>query len=250
LGRFAVGFQDTLATMVETRQIEDWVHSLKVGNETKNNYLKVLKAMFAFAQKRNYLDSNPALRIERLTVSTKQPSILTPREMKSLLAAVPDCLIPYVTIGAFAGLRTSELEALDWSQIDLPGRTIEATADRAKTHRRLVDISGSLYEWLLPFSKKNGPIRPVNCRKLLTAAWSQVFPGRSRKNDFRHSCASYHLAFHENIELTTLQLGHSKATLFRYYRKIVKRPQAKIWYSIKPPASENIVTLPLSKKKA
>ena len=42
-------------------------------------------------------------------------------------------MIAGVAIGLFAGLRRSELCALDWSEIDLQGRTIVVQGTKAKT---------------------------------------------------------------------------------------------------------------------
>ncbi|MDA7866528.1 hypothetical protein N9B57_01200 [Verrucomicrobia bacterium] len=247
LARVSAAFPESLANQLQPQQIEDWVHSLAVSATTKNNYLKILKAVFNFALKRNFVDSNPLARIERLSTPAVEPTIVTPQELDTLLAISPPRLLPYVAIGAFAGLRTSELDKLDWAKIFLSERYIEVTGETSKTHRRLVAIPENLAEWLLPYAKTHGPIRPANCRKLLAAAWAAVFPNRSRKNDLRHSCASYHLAMHNKIDATTTQLGHSKAVLFRHYRKLVTEKQAIAYFAIKPTTAKNIVSIPSAK---
>ena len=45
-------------------------------------------------------------------------------------------LAPVLVLGAFAGLRTAEIERLDWSEVNLGGKFIEMKAKKAKTRAR------------------------------------------------------------------------------------------------------------------
>jgi integrase len=57
-------------------------------------------------------------------------------------------LITFLTIGAFAGLRTAEIERLDWSKIDFKSNFITVDASIAKTNsRRLIPIQPNLKAW-------------------------------------------------------------------------------------------------------
>ena len=55
---------------------------------------------------------------------------------RTLLRAAPPELVPVLAIGAFGGLRTSELLRLEWSEIALERGFIEITAGKAKSSRR------------------------------------------------------------------------------------------------------------------
>jgi integrase len=70
------------------------------------------------------------------------PGILTLNETARLLEAASTGILPYLAIGAFAGLRRAELERLDWLDVhfdsDLfpaPGRLLEhfSPAGQART---------------------------------------------------------------------------------------------------------------------
>jgi hypothetical protein len=52
---------------------------------------------------------------------------------------------------------------------------------------------------------------------------------------------------HNKIDATTTQLGHSKAVLFRHYRKLVTEKQAIAYFAIKPTTAKNIVSIPSAK---
>ena len=118
-------------------------------------------------------------------------------------------MLAYVAIGLFAGLRRSELCALEWSEVDLQARTIEVKGVKAKTRqRRIVTISDTLAEWLAlaPRSPHPAPSRneDVCSERLKNLCSERLDKGGSliRKaivNDWphyalRHSFGSYHFA--------------------------------------------------------
>ena len=62
--------------------------------------------------------------------------------------------LPCLAVGMFAGLRSAEIERLEWKDIDLKQRHIVVSADNAKTaDRRIVPIAANLAEWLEKPSK-------------------------------------------------------------------------------------------------
>jgi len=68
-------------------------------------------------------------------------------------------MVPAVAIGLFAGIRRSELTALDWSEIDLAAGTIEVRGSKAKTRqRRIVHIGNALKQWLTPHARQTGGV--------------------------------------------------------------------------------------------
>ena len=147
-------------------------------------------------------------------------------------------MLPYVAIGLFAGIRTAEIERLDWKEIDLEAKTIEVTAEKSKARKRgIVDMSENLVAWIKPYAKKSGAVAPSSpdwhfgeVRKLTKIeAWP--------KNAMRHSAASYHLALHKNAALTANLLRHENTrTLFAHYRELVKPKDAELYWKIEPSA--------------
>ena len=66
-------------------------------------------------------------------------------------------------------------------------------------------------------------------------------------NVLRHSYGSYHLAKFEDINKTSLQLGHMKPdVLFNHYRDLVTREEADYFWNIFPVKTSNIIPLGLS----
>ncbi len=61
-------------------------------------------------------------------------------------AVVAPEFVPFLAIGAFAGLRTAEIHRLDWGHVDFGEGYIEVTARNAKVRgrRRLVPMTENL----------------------------------------------------------------------------------------------------------
>jgi integrase len=158
----------------------------------------------------------------------------------ALLEHSPPELLPYIVIGAFAGLRRAELERLDWREVDLESGLIEVTSAKAKSaRRRFVKIQPNLAQWLAPYAQKHGNVTPPNYRKLLertrTAAGVHDWPS----NALRHGYASYHLARFNDAAALALELGHTNSNLvFQHYRQLVKPKQAEGYWQLSPALSE------------
>src|SRR5439155_15445876 len=75
--------------------------------------------------------------------------IFTRAEMAMVLSTAEERMVPFLAIGAFAGLRSAEILRLDWSKVNLETGYITVDASVAKTNsRRLVPITPNLKLWL------------------------------------------------------------------------------------------------------
>lgn len=176
--------------------------------------------------------------------------IFTPKEMAALLSKADDDLIPFLAIGAFAGLRSAEIERLDWSHVDLVQGHIEITADNAKTaSRRLAPIPSNLKAWLAPIYQRKGRVFPIstaggNLTERLQALAAETGMNGWRKNALRHSFISYRVAAEQNVSQVALEAGNSPAIVFSNYRSVVKPSEAKTYFGISPaPTESNTVAL-------
>jgi integrase len=126
-----------------------------VAPTTRNNFRRLLNVAFNFARDRGYCASNPAAKTAKAKVIETPVGILTVDETTRLLNNASESLIPFIAIGAFAGLRRSELERLDWKEVDLESHLIKVAASKAKSaRRRFVKIKPNLLEWLKPRHQK------------------------------------------------------------------------------------------------
>jgi integrase len=226
-------------------EIDGWLRSLDVAATTRNNFRRVLIVAFNFAVQHGYCVTNPAEGSAKAKQVESAPGILKPGELARLLECSDAALLPFVAIGAFAGLRRAELERLDWSEVDLQGGYIEVTAKNAKSaRRRLVKIQANLAAWLQPHARHEGAVAPQNCRELMDSAREQAGIHEWPQNALRHSFASYHLAQFKDAAALALEMGHTDSTLvFNHYRELVKPKDAQRYWEIKPANAANVVAM-------
>ena len=237
LGAFSASHSKLLVAEIDTRLIDRWLASLRVGSQTRLNYRRVIHNFFTFACIRGYASRNPVSGASKSKVVAKPPEILSVAEARALMAACPNEILPAVAIGLFAGLRKAEIERLGWHNVDLARGFIEVSAANSKTaQRRLVTISPNLKAWLAPLRCDEGLICPPASiyRRLFGAALKTAGINGWPTNALRHSFASYHLAHYQDAAKTALQLGHTESvTLFRHYRELVTQEEAERFWLIK-----------------
>ncbi len=201
--------------------------------------------MFNHAVRRGYAISNPADKTAKAKVVGETPGILNVQQTAQLLEAASAEVLPYIAIGAFAGLRRAELERMDWSDVHFDSELIEVTAAKAKTaRRRFIKMKPNLREWLLPVRKHNGKIVPDGFRKRFDAAREAAAIGEWPDNALRHSFASYHLAHFTNAAALALEMGHTNSgMIFEHCRQLVTPKNAERYWKIMPATGGKIVNL-------
>ena len=247
LRKFAAQFQMPIAQVLG-QNMQGYIADYKASGSTKNNVRKRLKALFHFAQSRGYLPKGLTEADDLVRVKEKvQPiAIYSPTEMAKLLNHADEDLIPFLAVGAFAGLRTAEILRLDWSEVDLAGGLIEVKATKAKTaNRRLVPIAPNLKQWLAPLHQGSGKVIPFEQfswkLKRLTAQESVGF--KWKHNALRHSYISYRVAQVQNVAQVALEAGNSPQIIFSNYRELVKPADAVQWFNIQPEPPANVIAI-------
>ena len=261
LARFADAFRKDCCD-VTTAEVQAWLDSLQLSRQSYKNFRTVAHLFFEFAVARGYAADNPVTGSESLTVGGGDVEIFTPAEIRRLLAAATPDFLPCLALGAFAGLRSAEIERLEWSDIRLAERHIVIGADKAKTaSRRIVPVSDTLAAWLAPYAAQTGAVwqgthEAFYIAQQATAAATAVpadaqsgTPAKPavkwKQNALRHSYASYRFAQTTNAGRVAGELGNSAAVVHRHYRELVKPADAERWFAVKPAGeAANVVTLP------
>jgi integrase len=244
LNQFTAAFNGKSVAKITTTDINQWLRGLtnlkgnQVAPTTRNNFRRIVHVAFNFARDRGYCVDNPVVKTAKAKVIESPAGILTPDETFRLLENSSDELVPYVAIGAFAGLRRAELERLDWKEIDLSSRLIEVTAKNAKSaRRRFIKIKPNLLQWLRPHAQLHGRVTPIGYRKLLKKARNAAGIKTWPNNALRHGFASYYLAHFKRAGAAelALELGHTNSNLvFQHYRQLVRPKEAKRYWSLAP----------------
>jgi integrase len=248
LNRFAADFAVDIGTITGP-DVQSWLDRLKLAARTAKNFRSCLCTLFSFAESHGYVlkGANPAADTDEISTDDDGAiEIFTPAEILALLKAAPVDFQPVVAIGAFAGLRTAEIERLDWADIDLSGGFIEVKAKKAKTRsRRLVPILPNLAQWLAPFASQTGNVWKGTPATLIDARAETVKAAEVawKDNGLRHSFISYRLAEIQNAAQVALEAGNSPQMVFRHYRELVKPAEAARWFAVTPEGPANVVSM-------
>ena len=145
-----------------------------------------------------------------------------------------------LAIGAFAGLRTSEIERLDWQDVKFDAGCVVVQKGKVRTKRgrarRIVPMLPNLKAWLKKVAKESGPVWPHSSPYLfeLQARAAEDAKVPWKHNALRHSFISYRVATIKNVDQVALEAGNSPEMIFEHYRELVTAEAAKGWFSVVP----------------
>jgi integrase len=255
LKKFETSFKSQLMS-VTAGDVGDFLRQMGGSPRSRNNARQVLGAFYKFAKERGWVprDHDVVGLVPKFKQKSGAIEIFTPWELVQFLNSVRDELVPFMAIGAFAGLRHAEIARLDWREVRLADRFIEVTAGKSKTaSRRLVPITDNLVKWLKDHVQKEGRVVPFdNVNKQI--GWlvrdtnkalkdeakkagknpDKVGNLKWKKNALRHSFISYRLAEIQAAAQVALEAGNSPQIIFQHYRELVRPNDAKSWFSITP----------------
>jgi integrase len=236
------------AANVTTTDIQDWLDAQKLAPQNYRNFRTTLNTLFEHARARSYTFDNPVEGVEKIKVPNGgRIAIFSPDEIAKLIIAASPAFLPVIVLGAFAGLRTAEIERLEWRDIDLAGGFIHISADKAKTaSRRLVPVQANLAAWLATYAKHTGRVWKGTSNDLQEARAACVKESgvKWKDNGLRHSFISYRLAEIQDAAKVALEAGNSPNVVFKHYRELVKPSDAVKFFSVKPDAPANVLPMP------
>ena len=209
-----------------------------------NQIMTPLRMILNDAAERYDFES-PYKNINNLKESKIEVTPFSLEEVHKILTAVREDFRPYYTIRFFTGMRTSEIDGLQWKNIDLQRREIhirEALVNGVlggtKTYGsdRTIQMNDRVYQAFLQqkslnngksdfvFCNRDGG--PLDYRLVNKRVWHPIlrFLGLTPRRAYqtRHTAATLWLAAGENPEWVARQLGHSTTEmLFRVYSRYI-----------------------------
>lgn len=208
-----------------------------------NHIISPLRMMLDEAALR-YDFISPMPGIKGLPVGRSEVEPFSLDEVQKILATVRIDFRTYYTVRFLTGLRTGEVDGLQWRYIDFDRREIlirEALVDgelgptKTDGSARDVLMSGPVYEALTEQHKVTGHLNfvfanhagnPLCHRNVTKRVWYPLLRHlgvrKRRPYQSRHTAATLWLASGENAEWVARQLGHTTTEmLFRTYSRFI-----------------------------
>ena len=169
LKKFEARFGHSLIKTLTGNEIKEWLAGLPLAPKTRMKIFGYIRNAYGIAVQKGLLDTHPFEKVENFIRNKKSeaPAFpLTPEEAQRLLNAAEPSVLPFIAVGMFAGLRTSERDLLEWKHfilddsepyLDVP-KAISKTGER-----RLIPLQPALLAFLAPFMKTEGRIIPLTC---------------------------------------------------------------------------------------
>lgn len=238
--------------------VRDWILRQTISQKSIRNRLSVLRPALDDAIMDGLLQQNP-LRIINASKYIKETSAKTrdpvdpfaPDEVERVLSAAKSRSELEYCLFLFAfetGMRTGELIALEWADVDWQRKTVHVTksivereekAPKTEAGKRVIELSEKALESLMllkPFTMLMGDtvfLNPLTMERWTTSdqirktSWMHILrmaKVRYRKPyNTRHTFATKHISTNANIWWLAKQMGHrSPEMLFKHYGTFIK----------------------------
>jgi len=232
-----------MSDQVTSAQIQDFVESKRrVGARAKKNLLDAITAMMKFGKSQRNVppDWDEGDRVIVPAVKPKKVETFTAEELTKLFAAAPQKFQPILALAAFAGIRSSEIEALEWRHIRLmepepEDQLIHLDLDvTEESSKRTIRIHATLRNWVTgPFKLKG---------KLWTGTHDDFYRMQQevakkagvvwKQNALRHTCISAKVALTKDVPRVAYESGNSVAVIKRHYLDLMSPSVAQAWFAV------------------
>ena len=268
LARFAE-FTGSSPAVASTDDLERYVAHLRAdgfASATVARRIASLRSFYRHLLLLGVRDDNPAAELAPPRRQRKLPRTLSPGEAERLVEAAAgttpralrDSAIVELLYGA--GLRVSELTALDRGSVDLDARLLRCTGKGGK--ERIVPIGRKAVEALrryqsrgrpyldrrhrpeLFLNAKGGPLTRAGVFLILrkVAAKAGLDPERVHPHLLRHSFATHLLEGGADLRSVQEMLGHADLATTELYTHVTDRRRRELYYQAHPHARRRRVS--------
>ena len=236
--------------------IKEWVIDLKkknISNTTIARRISSVKVFFGFLVKRNFIETNPTLKLITPKLNKVLPNVLGQKQAEQLLTQAANLEveeeIEEVRIRDYAilevlystGIRVSELVGLDLDDINFSNLTLKVLGKGRKERivpfgipaQDAIDLylTESRNKFIdkktqaLFLGQRGNRLNVRQVRRILNKAMHQIENGKEiSPHDLRHSAATHMLEAGADLRIVQELLGHSSlATTQKYTHVTIER---------------------------
>lgn len=217
---------------VFTRQ--DW------SQQSLKNYRSYLSQFFNWSIRRGLATTNPLQHLQVATVH-RTVEVYSLEQVRTLLAKVQEPefvgLVPYLTLGLFAGIRPLEAQRMTWERnIKLDTAEVEIQGDIAKTKRpRRFEMEPLLMSWLTHYRRCH-PDVPLICPNFgrLSRSFQRSLGFPWIADGLRHTFGTFHYNRDKSLGHLTFIMGNSESVARRHYLTTLPQGDVGQFWTIVP----------------
>ena len=260
-GKFEKAFDGRVISSIKAKELDSFLANPEWQPRTRQHYRGAVSMIFDYAKRKDYLEpdkDHQAEKTETIRVNEARLESWSVEDMTLILKHATKRTIPWLVLGAFAGVRSAEIERMSWEDIDwssnlilIKGKLVGGSKSRANNDRAIA-MTANVKAWLSPFRTYKGNILKSlgvgDINKDIYNAINEVthkiqkekplFTWKQNAN--RHSFATYYLAMTGDASTTALAMGNSPTMMLRRYKSIqvegktVTRAMAEAYFAILP----------------
>ena len=260
-GKFEKAFDGRVISSIKAKELDSFLANPEWQPRTRQHYRGAVSMIFDYAKRKDYLEpdkDHQAEKTETIRVNEARLESWSVEDMALILKHATKRTIPWLVLGAFAGVRSAEIERMSWEDIDwssnlilIKGKLVGGSKSRANNDRAIA-MTANVKVWLSPFRTYKGNILKSlgvgDINKDIYNAINEVthkiqkekplFTWKQNAN--RHSFATYYLAMTGDPATTALAMGNSPTMMLRRYKSIqvegktVTRAMAEAYFAILP----------------
>jgi integrase len=239
---------------VDQPDLERWLESKKISFKTRKNYRTAAVTLWRFAKDKGYLPRDQQTEAELIPIRKRTKAaklsadigVYDPADLRKILTNAPAHLRAVFAIGAFAGLRTSELCRLKWGHIH-PSYIQVFRGDSKTAVRRHAPVTVALKEWLAT-CKKGELDQRISTRHGHMNALARAMTKAVRDagvepvhNGLRHTFCSARVAVTNDLKQTAKEAGNSVRVIDDHYVKVMTRAKGAAWFAVRPASGGKVV---------
>jgi len=242
LGRWNEGAGRVALRDVSADAVRSWLDRLAKRHGfsavTVKHHRKMLSAFFRWCVRERLCERNPCDAVPGPKIIIEEVSVMPVADAQKLFAVnAREPVAARMALEAFGGLRFSHAGRIARGEIDLKRRGIILAAEKHKSRRRgyLEGLPKNLWAWLRAAPAETWAMTPCQYMHAKSAAFRRAGIANAG-NVLRHSFGSYYLALTDDAAKTAAKMQHtSPAMLYRHYKGVASRKDARAWFAIVPP---------------